>query len=182
MTNQPKLCRKCGASLSDSTKFCTECGSEINESIWEPVKGDSNNEERTKQMDKPYGVEPSHSKQLELKSEGTALVLAILLGLIGLWGIGQIYCSRIGRGIVLLIFGLVIAGFGWSIFVYYYSLTLSNVLDESDNATESLSMLLFLLGSGVIYLGFFFYQIYDARTLARYWNEYVESHNGERPW
>ena len=182
MTNQPKLCRKCGASLSDSTKFCTECGSEINESIWEPVKGDSNNEERTKQMDKPYGVEPSHSKQLELKSEGTALVLAILLGLFGLWGIGQIYCSRIGRGIVMLILGLVIAGINWSIFVMFYRSTLSNISDEADNVNESSYLILFLLGFVGIYLGFFIYQIFDAKSLAREWNEYVESNNGERPW
>ena len=181
MTNQPKLCRKCGASLSDSTKFCTECGSEINESIWEPVKGDSNNEERTKQMDKPYGVEPSHSKQLELKSEGTALVLAILLGLIGLWGIGQIYCSKIGKGIGLLILGLVFSGIIWVI-VISYSFTLSNFLDETNNVSESPSTILFLLAFVIFYLGFFFYQIFDAKGLARDWNEYVESHNGTRPW
>jgi len=182
VTNQPKFCRKCGASLSDSTKFCTECGSEINESIWEPVKGDSNNEERTKQMDKPYGVEPSHSKQLELKSEGTALVLAILLGLIGLWGIGQIYCSRIGRGIVMLILGLVLVGFIWGFTIASYDMSFSNILEDAENVGETGGLFLIFLAFGVVYLGFFFYQIYDAKDLAREWNEYVQSNNGERPW
>jgi len=157
------FCYSCGAKILEQNEYC-KCGLPI------------------KQGDNPPNQEPRPSKQLELKSEGTALVLAILLGLIGLWGIGQIYCSRIGRGIAMLIFGLVIAGINGFIMLTYYSMTLSNFLDEADNVSESSYMIFFLLSFGIIYVGFFFYQIFDARALARNWNEYVESHNGTRPW
>lgn len=41
-----------------------------------------------------------------LKRTGVAALLAGLIGLVGLWGIGRIYVGRVARGTVLLIVGL----------------------------------------------------------------------------
>jgi len=158
------FCSSCGAEVLDEHEYCNKCG------------------ERIKQGVKAQHVEPKGSKQLELKSEGTALVLAILLGLFGLWGIGQIYCSRIGRGIGMLIFGLVIIGSIWGFTIAFYDMSFSNILEDVENPGETGGLFLILLAFGIVYFGFFLYQIYDAKDLAREWNEYVESNNGERPW
>ena len=64
----------------------------------------------------------------------------------------------------------------------YYGMALSNIFEDTDNVEDNTGLVFYLLGVGVIYLGFFIWQIFDAKDLARQWNEYLESHNGARPW
>jgi len=158
------FCSSCGTEILEEHEFCNKCG------------------QRIKQGDNPPSREPRQTKQLELKSEGTALVLAILLGFFGLCGIGQIYCSRVGRGIGILIIGLVLVGFIWGFTMASYGMALSNIFEDTENVENNTGLIFSLLGVGVFYLALFIWQIFDVKDLARQWNEYLETHNGARPW
>lgn len=84
------FCDKCGAELQEGAQFCNKCG-------------------------KPLGADP-FAPQVEFrplpesgKSKLLAILLAGVLGLVGIWGIGQIYLGRVGKGILFLGAGIVIA-------------------------------------------------------------------------
>jgi hypothetical protein len=91
------------------------------------------------------------------KSESTTLLLSILLGLFGLSGIGHLYLGMIGRGVVILIGGIVLGVVG--------VVTLMFVVGW------------FLL---IAYIPLFIWQIIDARKLCRQYNDYYEEY-GEGP-
>jgi len=124
------FCGSCGATLTQKYAPCPSCG-------------------YTKTR-----YNPSIPSQGSLyKNEGTALVLSIVLGFFGVCGIGQIYASKVGRGVVMLIVGIVLAVIGFA-----------------------------TMGIGLIaYLGFFIWQIFDTRKLCREYNDFV-SQNGRAPW
>jgi len=73
------------------------------------------------------------------KSEGTALILAIILGLFGLVGIGHLYLGRIGKGIGMLVIGIICL-----VFIPYT-----------------------MFISGIVLLAIFIYALVDIRSIAR---------------
>ena len=93
------------------------------------------------------------------KSDSTTLLLAIILGLFGLSGIGHLYLGMIGRGVGILIAGIVL----WVVGV----------------AT-------IMFGVGVVliigYLVLFIWQIIDSRRLCREYNDYYEDYGQEPNW
>jgi len=93
------------------------------------------------------------------KSDTTTLLLAIILGLFGLSGIGHLYLGMIGRGVGILIAGIVLWVVG--------AVTL-------------------MFGVGVVliigYLVLFIWQIIDSRRLCREYNDYYEDHGEEPNW
>ena len=93
------------------------------------------------------------------KSDSTTLLLAIILGLFGLSGIGHLYLGMIGRGVGILIAGIVLWVVG--------AVTL-------------------MFGVGVVliigYLVLFIWQILDSRRLCREYNDYYEDHGEEPNW
>lgn len=95
-------CQKCGAQVSENAKFCKVCGFQI-QSV--PPLTET-------QASSPLGTTspPIERNQVSVgsKSLSTALLLAILPGLIGIWGIGHFYLGRATRGIVILLAGLFI--------------------------------------------------------------------------
>ena len=120
------FCSSCGATLTGKYAPCPSCG--YTKTRYNPTVP-------------PQGV--------LYKNEGTALILSIILGLFGICGIGQIYVGKVGRGVAMLIVGIVLVIVG--------ALT---------------------MGIGLIaYLGFFIWQIFDTRNLCRQYNEFV-SNNG----
>ena len=93
-----------------------------------------------------------------LKSEGTTLILSILLGLVTIQGIGHMYVGKIGKGVVILIVGLVLGVTGW--------------------ATIWIGVgAIFLIGNFILFI----WQIIDSRNLCRQYNDYL-SKNGKPPW
>ncbi|MDD5704146.1 MAG: zinc-ribbon domain-containing protein [Dehalococcoidales bacterium] len=84
-------CSKCGAQLSEGSNFCKVCGTKQNLRSVSP----SNN---TAELKYSGGI-------IQNKQKSTVMLLAILLGLIGFFGIGHIYAGKVGRGIVFLIAG-----------------------------------------------------------------------------
>jgi|SRR5579885_96060 len=104
----------------------------------------------------------SASLQRKMKSETTILLLAIILGLVGLQGIGHIYVGKVGKGIGILI---------GSIILFYISIALIITL------VGSIIGIPMLIGFVVM----FFWQIIDARKLCREYNDELEA-IGETPW
>ena len=92
------------------------------------------------------------------KSEGTTLVLSLVLGLVGLQGIGHFYVGKVAKGLGFLIGSLIllVAGFGTLDFVVGYVLI-------------------------VAYFVILLWQIVDSRKLCQYYNGYVSS-SGKSPW
>jgi len=99
-------------------------------------------------------------QQLPYKSPGTSALIAFIGGIFGLPGIGHIYFGKVGRGIGILLVGLVL-----------YVLTISFIYVFPPIA------LIFSIG----YLILFIWQIFSARKLAKEFNELVRT-TGKEPW
>jgi len=93
------------------------------------------------------------------KSESTTLLLSIILGCLCISGAGHLYLGVIGRGVGILIAGIVLWVVG--------AVTL-------------------MFGVGVVliigYLVLFIWQILDSRRLCREYNDYYEDHGEEPNW
>lgn len=88
----------------------------------------------------------------------TATILAAVIGILGISGIGHMYVGRVGRGVGLLI-GILI-------------------LDVIGMATIWFGVgAIFLIAGLAIYI----WHIFDARNLCRQYNNYL-AQNGRPPW
>lgn len=122
------FCRNCGGGLpSEYSSFCPGCGK-------------SQNNASTVTM----AAQP--------KNSGTAIVIALIVGILGFNGIGHMYIGKIGRGIFLLIVG-------WLI----------------------LALTFVFIPFGIIYIVFWLWQVYDVNVKTKYYNDYIMS-NGKSPW
>jgi TM2 domain-containing membrane protein YozV len=166
--------------LSSKQNFCSNCGE----------KFDSNLE--VKECPKCHTAlhehfthkEPSPSviEQLPYKSPGTAALIAFIGGIFALPGIGHIYVGKVGRGIGILIFGLILYAI---VIVMITSVGFLTSLEQPSHASEYASagigaigmMLLFSIG----YLILFIWQIFSARNLAKKFNELVRT-RAKEPW
>jgi hypothetical protein len=92
----------------------------------------------------------------ERKSEGVAVLLAVLLGGVGLCGIGQMYVGRITRGLVIFFTGLVLEILGWTCVIL-------------PSEKDLLRPPVFLLATIIVFGGltFWIWQIFDARNVCR---------------
>jgi hypothetical protein len=151
------FCRQCGREIQQDARFCPYCGADQT----------------------PYAAPSAPPVQagLETKNTGLAAVLALILGIFGLWGVGHIYVGKIGRGLALLILGIILEWvFGFLIFFgaifggYYYG--------ARGLVAVSLTGVVIWI---ILTLAIFIWQIYDAYRLAKYYNEYVQRY-GKAPW
>lgn len=135
-----EFCASCGKEISDETsKFCSKCGAGRNNSS-----------------------SPRLQKPVEWKSESTTLVLAIILGLFGIQGVGHLYVGKIGKGIAYLIGSLVIFGVAIGLIATGIGVIVGGPLL-------------------IVYFVMFIFQILDSRKQCRYYNDYLEKNN-QRPW
>jgi TM2 domain-containing membrane protein YozV len=146
MNNITKFCGNCGESLENlndkEIKKCPKCGIDL-------------------QTGSTRNTSPSVVEQLPYKSPGTAALIAFIGGIFGLPGIGHIYVGKIGKGIGILITGIIIAAL-----LVFISITFEIIL-------------LFIFG--IAYLVLWIWQIFDARKLAKKFNESVRI-TGKEPW
>jgi hypothetical protein len=113
---------------------------------------------------------------------GTAALIAFIGGIFGLPGIGHIYVGKVAKGIGILILGLILyAVLAISLFSIPFL-----VMPGEFNSTSNVSS----IGTGgagimaifaILYLIFFIWQIFNARKLARKFNEIVRTTHKE-PW
>ena len=134
------VCLKCGKANPKESKFCAGCGSSVN--------GTNTNTPPPPNQ----GYNPNQ-RPAQWKSEGTTLILTVILGIFGLGGIGHIYLGNITRGIVILIVGIVL-------------LVVSVVT----------------IGIGlVVLIPFAIWVVFDSRKQCKYYNDHLEQ-TGKPPW
>jgi TM2 domain-containing membrane protein YozV len=85
-------------------------------------------------------------------------LIAIIGGIFGFMGIGHIYAGKIGKGVFILIGGIVLFYVGVFTLIILIGIPLL-----------------------VIYAGIWIWQIFNARTTARKFNEHVQA-TGKEPW
>ena len=89
------------------------------------------------------------------KNPWLAALVALALGFFGLWGVGQIYAGKLGRGVGLLVGGLIIAGLFW-LSVVFTVISIGYV-----------GMVLF----GLFFFGGWLWQAFDAYNATAEYNE-----------
>ena len=142
-SNRPKYCSNCGErfDLNEEIKKCPKCGIDLQK---ESIPTTS-----------------SVVNQLPYKSPGTAALIAFIGGIFGLPGIGHIYIGKVGKGIGILIAGIIIAAL-----LVFITISFEIILS-------------FILG--IAYLALWIWQIFNARKLAKEFNESVRI-TGKEPW
>ena len=171
--------------LPVKANFCSSCGEKLdtNLDINECPKCHSALHERSSNIESP----PRVVEQLPYKSPGTTALIAFLGGIFGLPGIGHMYVGTVKKGIFILIGGIII-----SITIVFTSIALftaeqlSSVQSDyyapaSDISGLILQWVITIVILGVGYLALFIWQIFDARKLAKKFNETVKS-TGKEPW
>jgi len=140
--------------------------------------------EKIEEMEKKKEIQEKKTDSVKhYKSEGTTLVLSIVVGLLGIMGVGHIYLGRVRRGAIILIIGMI----GWGgLFVPFVMLGMFSELEES--SVDPTAMMGMMAGFGVIVIVWgigmfvlFIWQILNSRKLCKQYNEYFEEH-GKPPW
>lgn len=135
---------------------------------------------------------PGYRGSTKYKSEGTSLVLSLFFGLFGFLGIGHRYVGTIGKSIGLLYAGwalLFLSLLGYIPMMaeailksvnpqyqnYYSSLSALVTLSNSLGLANSIILYMVLLVVvPIAYLALFIWQILDARTETRKFNEFMD--------
>lgn len=154
------FCRQCGREVSQDARFCPYCGADQTSYA------------------SPYS--PSVQAGLETKNTGLAAVLALVFGVFGLWGVGHIYVGKIGRGLAILVLGIILQ---WVLgFFIFFGIIFGGIYG---GRPFGLSLLLGGFAGLIIWalvtIALFIWQIYDAYKLAKYYNDHVRQH-GKAPW
>lgn len=155
---QETFCGNCGDLMNKDNDFCPKCGTgkKLQNESFCPKCGNKifgNNSCSNCNTQYRANTNPTRQRPVEWKSEGTTLILTIVLGIFGLGGIGHIYLGNITRGIVILIVGIILLVF--SIFTFGIGL--------------------------IILIPFAIWVVFDSRSQCRSYNDYLEK-NGKSPW
>jgi TM2 domain-containing membrane protein YozV len=151
-------CNNCGKEITGYGAYCSFCGAPINSAS----PGSSNPQQPTYI---PPRTNASYSQYVPQKSPGVAVIIALIAGFFGLWGVGHMYAGKVGEGIVLLVAGIVIAALFW------VSLILTVIVIG----------IFGLVVFGIMLFGGWLWQTYDAFQTAKEYNE-LALRNGRAPW
>ncbi|HWY34297.1 MAG TPA: hypothetical protein VNX68_06590 [Nitrosopumilaceae archaeon] len=132
----------------------------------EKTKSDHN----TSTIQTPQKTKSVNETIVTYKSEVTTLVLAVVLGLVSLQGIGHIYIGKIARGVGILVLSLLLSTLSVS---YLIGIKISVL---------SFTSIYFLPALVVGYFVLYVFQILDGRKLCVVYNEYFSEHNKIPPW
>ena len=183
-------CPNCGKDVGVGENYCPTCGSNLSQQqaqtdytasqpdYSQPIQRDYSGYDQGGYQQPPAGPQsytppPVYPVSAPQKSPGIALILGLLLGWFGLWGIGQIYVGKIGRGIVLLIIGLILMPA-----LIFLTIVGSFLTFDADVITAGLILIPILL---VIAFILFIWQAIDAYMLANRYNQAVQR-TGMPPW
>jgi hypothetical protein len=160
----PKFCSNCGEKIDYSKELekCPKCGTDFSSSKYQsspPVVG----------------------QQLPYKSPGTAALIAFIGGIFALPGIGHIYVGNVGRGIGILITGLILYALTVIMITSIGFLASFEQPDLSNDASAGIGALAGMLIFSIAYVILFIWQIFNARKLAKKFNEVVRQTQKE-PW
>jgi len=160
-------------SEEDNSKKSEESKDELKEGL-------SKAEEKIESMEKKLEEQEKTTASMKnYKSEGTTLVLSIVVGLMGFMGVGHIYLGRVRRGIIILIIGLLC----WT--AVFIPMAMLGMLAEVEEDVFDMTAMMGLMGGfmivGIGFLALFIWQILNARKLCKEYNELLEQH-GKPPW
>jgi glucan phosphoethanolaminetransferase (alkaline phosphatase superfamily) len=166
--------------MSAGPNFCSNCGERLDSSvsIEECPKCHTPLHEHSKHIEPT----PSVIEQLPYKSPGTAALIAFIGGIFALPGIGHIYVGKVGRGIGILVLGLILYALTViSIFSVGFLAGFEQPNVASDSASAGLGAIAIMLVLSFVYIILFIWQIFNARKLAKKFNEAVKT-TGKEPW
>ncbi len=143
--NTDSFCSSCGNILPSKYAACLNCGHSKTVVSAPPPPNQNPNQQNP-------------SMGIGYKNEGTGIILAAILGLFGLPGVGHMYIGRVGRGVAILIGSWILIIVGAVTLVFFIGI-------------------IFL----VIYFVMFIWQILDVKQLCRRYNESIQSNNPP-PW
>jgi hypothetical protein len=166
----PKFCSNCGESLqklnanNEAIKNCPKCKIDL----FQVGRGEI-----------PLR-NSSVVDQLPYKSPGTAALIAFIGGIFALPGLGHIYIGNVGRGIGILISGIIIYALFTITMIFSFSLQgfLFLAAYKPPIGFESL-FILFVLG--IAYFVLWIWQIFNARKRAKKFNKSIRT-AGKEPW
>lgn len=162
-SSRPKYCSNCGETLEnlnyEEIKKCPKCGIDLLQTAAYRIS-------KTSIVD-----------QLPYKSPGTAALIAFIGGIFGLQGIGHIYVGKVGRGIGILISGIIIFAL---LVITVVSMQSLLILDPNESSI-GIGVILLMILLGVAYFVLWIWQIFNARKLAKKFNESVRT-TGIEPW
>lgn len=161
------FCDQCGKPISSDAMFCPDCGRKVQTRTPPPASS------RPAPPPAPETAPHTVITIMESKSPGIAALLGLLIG-IGVFGIGHIYVGRIRRGIVLLVVSLAI-----HVPLVMAAVLLIPSLFLSRETFGALFIGIVVLG--LVNLGLWIWQGYDAYKLAKQFNEHVRQY-GKVPW
>ena len=164
---------------SSTPKFCSTCGETLENLNDEKIKKCPKCKIDLIQIGGPTHNTPVVD-QLPYKSPGTAALIAFIGGIFALLGLGHMYIGNVGRGIGILISGIIM--YVLFIIIIIFSLSLQGLLflgvDESPIGIEAI-LIIFVLG--IAYFVLWIWQIFNAKKLAKKFNESVRI-TGKEPW
>ena len=170
MTSTPKFCSNCGETLNlnEEIKKCSKCGIDL--------------QQQQQQVGSITQNRPIVD-QLPYKSPGTAALIAFIGGIFALLGLGHIFVGKIGKGFGLLISGLIIYVLFVIMVIFLPGMLLLGLVESSTGDVGSgriIFIVMFILG--IAYLVLWIWQIFNARKLAKKFNELVRTNDGKEPW
>ena len=152
------FCPRCGKEVLEGSSFCPSCGQDLRTAANQP---------------------PAYVQYLPSKSPALAALLALLLSLVGIWGIGHIYAGRWARGIAFLLVGL----FGWIpvVLLGVMAAGLGIVAAPFTFGLSFLGLAAFVALLALVLVGVWAWHVYDAYHLANVYNAEVRR-TGRAPW
>ena len=164
---------------SSRPKYCSNCGETLENLNDEEIKKCPKCKIDLLQLGRPAHNTP-FVDQLPYKSPGTAALIAFIGGIFALLGLGHIYIGNVGRGIGILISGIVIYALLIITIIFSFSLQGISFLAEGKPliGIES-TFTIFVLG--IAYFVLWIWQIFNARKRAKKFNGSVRI-TGKEPW
>lgn len=146
------FCPNCGREVVEDARFCANCGYDLSRGVPRASAGPS----------PPPPLQPQQTGygfQVYGKDPTIAILLALIAGFFGLFGIGHIYVGQTMKGIMLLVVGIVLAVLVFVGTIYIFC------------------------GIPFLIIGFvlWIYQALDAHKLAIQYNETLQQTGGP-PW
>lgn len=166
--------------MDATPNFCGNCGEKLdaNKDVVECPKCHSALHQHSEHTEAPSHI----VEQLPYKSPGTAALIAFVGGIFALPGIGHIYVGKVGKGIAILILGVVLTVLT---FVLIFSVLPFTMSTDEDTIVENASIGIWIpiisAVFGIAYFVLFVWQIFNARNLAKKFNESVRK-TGKEPW